>query len=70
MEGRVKWFSDKKGYGFIVPDDNSEDVFVHHSGIIGEGFKTLPEGARVVFDIAEDVKTRKTRAVNVRVVSA
>jgi cold shock protein len=47
-EGRVKWFNDAKGYGFIQAD-NGHDVFVHHSAIEGEGFKTLDEGQRVTF---------------------
>jgi len=47
--GTVKWFSDEKGYGFITPEDGSKDLFVHHSGIAGEGFKSLSEGAKVEF---------------------
>ena len=47
--GTVKWFDDAKGYGFITPDDGGKDLFVHFSGISGEGFKTLPEGAKVEF---------------------
>jgi cold shock protein len=47
--GTVKWFSDDKGFGFIVPDDGSKDVFVHHSQIAGSGFKTLAEGAKVSY---------------------
>ena len=51
--GTVKWFSDDKGYGFITPDYGSKDIFVHHTAIAGEGFKTLAEGAKVSYE-AED----------------
>ena len=48
-EGTVKWFNDEKGYGFISPDEGGDDLFVHHSGIAGEGFKSLDEGAKVTY---------------------
>ena len=51
-EGTVKWFSDKKGYGFIA-QENGQDIFVHFSSIEGEGFKTLSEGERVSFDMED-----------------
>jgi CspA family cold shock protein len=48
--GTVKWFNDAKGYGFITPDDGTKDLFVHHSSIAGDGYKSLAEGAKVEFD--------------------
>ena len=54
--GTVKWFNDSKGYGFIEPEDGGKDVFVHHSGISGSGFKTLAEGVRVEFEAREGTK--------------
>ncbi len=54
-EGTVKWFNDSKGFGFIEQDGGS-DVFVHHSAIKSDGFKTLQEGARVQFDVVEGAK--------------
>jgi CspA family cold shock protein len=54
--GTVKWFNDSKGYGFITPDEGTKDLFVHHSNIAGEGFKTLAEGARVEYEAREGAK--------------
>ena len=54
--GTVKWFNDQKGFGFITPEDNSKDCFVHHSAIQAEGFKTLNEGDAVEFEIVEGQK--------------
>jgi CspA family cold shock protein len=49
-EGTVKWFNEAKGFGFIAPQDGSDDVFVHYSAIVGDGFKTLTEGQAVTFE--------------------
>jgi cold shock protein len=54
--GTVKWFNDAKGYGFIAPDEGSKDLFVHHSSILGDGYKSLTEGARVEFEQGEGSK--------------
>jgi serine/threonine protein kinase len=64
--GVVKWFSDEKGFGFITPDDGGRDVFVHFSGIAGDGFRTLSEGAHVAYKVDESGKAPK--AINVRLV--
>lgn len=56
LTGVVKWFSNQKGYGFITPDNGGKDVFVHHSAIVGEGYKTLAEGQKVKFQISNTEK--------------
>ena len=55
-QGTVKWFNDAKGFGFLSQDDSSDDVFVHHTAIAMEGFKTLSEGQRVEFKVVEGPK--------------
>ena len=62
--GTVKWFNDDKGFGFITPDSGERDLFVHFSGIEGDGFKTLPEDAKVEYD--EEAGDKGPKAVNVR----
>jgi cold shock protein len=62
-QGTVKWFNEEKGYGFITPDDGSEDLFVHHTGIAGSGFKSLEEGAKVSYEVTQGRKGMQ--AVNV-----
>lgn len=65
--GTVKWFDAGKGYGFISNDNGGDDVFVHFSAIVAEGYKTLSDGQKVTFDVESDPKNRKkTRAINVR----
>ena len=66
MKGSVKWFNEQKGYGFIVKEDGSGDVFVHFSAIQSDGFKSLTEKDKVEFDVVESDKGPK--AENVRVV--
>ena len=63
VKGTVKWFSDTKGYGFVTPEDGSQDVFVHHSSIQGTGYKSLAEGEEVEFEVEPGPKGPK--AVNV-----
>ena len=56
LTGKVKWFNDAKGFGFITPDDGGKDCFVHHTAIQGQGFKSLAEGARVEFEVVDGPK--------------
>ncbi len=63
-EGTVKWFDNKKGYGFIAPDEGGGDVFVHYTAVTMDGFKTLAEGDRVAFELTRGEKG--LRAENVR----
>ena len=67
MRGTVKWFNDTKGFGFITPSDGSSDVFVHHTSIQAEGYRSLNEGDQVEFDVTEGEKGPK--ATNVRPVT-
>ena len=62
LTGKVKWFSDGKGYGFLEREDG-DDVFVHHTAIEGQGFRTLAEGERVEFDLIEEPKGAKAQNV-------
>ena len=62
-KGKVKWFSNQKGYGFITPEEGN-DVFVHHSAIQGDGYKTLDEGQDVEFDIVDGPKGQQASNVN------
>ena len=67
MQGKVKWFNRTKGYGFIVPEDGSPDVFVHYSDITGDGFKSLNDGDPVEYEVADGQKGPK--ATDVRIVA-
>ena len=63
-KGTVKWFSNQKGYGFITPDGGGKDVFVHHSAITGEGYKTLDEGQKVEFEVTQGPKGEQAANVH------
>ena len=63
--GRVKWFSDEKGYGFIENEEDGEDLFVHFSEIVGEGFKSLEEGSQVEFEVIDGRRGKQASKVEV-----
>jgi len=64
--GTVKWFSDEKGYGFITPDDSGKDLFVHHTAIQGDGYRSLAEGAKVSYEA--QAGNKGPQAVNVQAI--
>ena len=63
MQGKVKWFNDQKGFGFITPDDGTADVFVHHSAIQADGFRSLSESQAVQYDLLQTDKGPKASGV-------
>jgi cold shock protein len=63
-QGTVKWFNEEKGYGFISPDDGGEDLFVHFTGIVGEGFRSLEEGEKVTYEAAQGRKGMQAQEVS------
>lgn len=65
VNGKVKWFNDSKGYGFITPDDETRDLFVHHSDIQMDGFRTIREGQAVEFEVEEGPKGPAAKSVKI-----
>ena len=63
-QGTVKWFSQEKGYGFIIPDEGGEDLFVHFSAIAGSGFKSLHEGEKVSYEVSQGQKGPQAQNVS------
>ena len=63
-QGTVKWFNEDKGYGFISPDEDSEDLFVHYSGIVGNGFRSLDEGEKVTYEATRGKKGMQAENVS------
>jgi cold shock protein len=64
QEGTVKWFNEDKGYGFISPNEGGEDLFVHYSGINGDGFKSLEEGQKVTYEATQGRKGMQAENVS------
>lgn len=62
-KGTVKWFNDSKGYGFITPEDGGKDIFVHHTNIIGDGYRSLSEGQTVEFEVGQGPKGEHATSV-------
>lgn len=67
-KGTVKWFNSTKGYGFISNAEGGEDIFVHFSGILADGYKSLEDGQQVEYEIDEDPSNGRKRAINVKVI--
>jgi CspA family cold shock protein len=63
QQGTVKWFNNAKGYGFIQPETGGEDIFVHHTAIVSEGFRTLNQGERVSYEVVQGPKGLQARNV-------
>jgi CspA family cold shock protein len=63
-QGTVKWFSEDKGYGFITPDGGGEDLFVHYSGIVGNGFRSIDEGEKVTYEATQGKKGMQAENVS------
>jgi len=63
-QGTVKWFNEDKGYGFISPDEGGDDLFVHYSGIVGNGYKSLEEGEKVTYEAVQGRKGMQAENVS------
>jgi cold shock protein len=64
QQGTVKWFNQEKGYGFIIPDEGGEDLFVHYSAIAGSGFRSLEEGEKVSYEVGQGRKGPQAQNVS------